>query len=39
MTFGQRTMVEILGRIAAHAKSFHDRSRTAVRHGSERYDF
>ncbi len=38
MTLGQRRMVEILDRVAAHAKPFHDRARTVVGHSSERYD-
>jgi hypothetical protein len=38
MTFRQRRMVEILSRIAAHPKPFHDCSRAVVRRRCERYD-
>jgi hypothetical protein len=39
MTFRQRRIVEILSRIAAHPKPFHDRSRAMVRRRCVRYDF
>ena len=38
MTFWKRRIVEILSRIAAHPKPFHDRSRAVVRRRCERYD-
>ena len=38
MTFRQRGILEIVSRIAAHPKPFHERSRAAVRRGRVRYD-
>src|SRR5882724_7485240 len=39
MTFWKPRIVEILSRIAAHPKPFHDGSRAVVRHRCERYNF
>jgi len=38
MTFRQPGILEIVSRIAAHFKPFHERSRAAVRRGRVRYD-
>jgi hypothetical protein len=39
ITFWKRRIVEIVSRMAAHPKPFHDCSRAVVRRRCERYDF